>query len=496
MGTMDKVNKALNNYTGYVDEDGLIIAASIGANSNIDNVDEEDFSQALLVELQSNDTSDTNEYLVDFKQVFDQYIGQKTGSFYLLNIPVPQIQNITQAILDHNAVVGAMWDSLVSIKDITDSSNSIVNDPSNRNKNKNKNIDRKRFAGEILGSNWALDKLNSLTAATEDGDMSFVNNGQGVYMFILDTAIHADYFESNRLLLQYSADYANPLSPIFGGNSAVTTNSNVLHGTQSALAAAGSGNTGVASEAFIIPIKIFNNDGTGLISAIVFAIQHAADVKSREGFEKAVINMSAGYSSQVTPSLNDPVARAASDAIFNQNIPVVQAAGNDGEDACLYGLKYSDVVSVGALSRSGSIASFSNTGECVDIYAPGASVPTVAGNSRFISGTSFAAPYVAGAVAVLMNEYNVVGFDAQLLLYRFGLEKIQLSTQANINVASDIDRLTLIPAAGSNWNISALPSVDAVIPRSGNGSIDMAGNVNVHLSIVLTAVSLFVAVYI
>jgi serine protease len=117
---------------------------------------------------------------------------------------------------------------------------------------------------------------------------------------------------------------------------------------------------------------------------------------------KAVINLSLG--GPVSTIVNDAV-----DAAVSAGIAVVVSAGNSAADACNFSpASAASAITVAASTSSDSAALFSNQGACIDIYAPGLSV-TSAGAATdsdvtVVSGTTIAAPLVAGVAARLLGE--------------------------------------------------------------------------------------------
>lgn len=171
------------------------------------------------------------------------------------------------------------------------------------------------------------------------------------------------------------------------------------HGTHIAgtLAAANSteGMIGVAPRATIYPVKAFDHNGSAYVSDIIQGI----DWCIRNHMH--IINMSFGMKTR-SKTLLDIVNKA-----YLSGISIVASSGNDGKRRNIdYPAKYPQTISVGATDRQRRIASFSNRGEFIDIYAPGDKIISSWTHGKYheMSGTSMATSHVSGAIALLLAQ--------------------------------------------------------------------------------------------
>ncbi len=148
----------------------------------------------------------------------------------------------------------------------------------------------------------------------------------------------------------------------------------------------------VAPGATILPQRVLDSDGRGNVftvaEAVYDSIGHGADV----------INMSFGTADKMESKIVSEALKAAAKA----GVVVVAAAGNDGSKAKHYPAAVDKVISVGALGTDGAaLATFSARGDWVDVAAPGVGIISAlpCGFGSW-SGTSMAAPFVAGAAAL------------------------------------------------------------------------------------------------
>jgi subtilisin family serine protease len=179
------------------------------------------------------------------------------------------------------------------------------------------------------------------------------------------------------------------------------------HGTAVASIAAAAGDArGVSTTSPVLPIKIFTDGGESTAEDVVAGIERAV------AGDAGVINISgAGNASDVDAATAREVRNAIYAAV-TLGIPVVAAVGNEGASTLGVPAAYPHVIAVGATDQFGAGASFSNRGSGLDLVAPGENIVTAAPHPlcgsgyQVVTGTSFAAPSVAGAVALLLAKHS------------------------------------------------------------------------------------------
>ncbi|MGH9187453.1 MAG: S8 family peptidase, partial [Acidimicrobiales bacterium] len=155
---------------------------------------------------------------------------------------------------------------------------------------------------------------------------------------------------------------------------------------------------GVAKQVQLVAVRVLGCDGSGSSSGLVAGI----DWVTKSHASPAVANMSVG----------SPASQAVDEALkrsIESGVTYVAAAGNSNQDACASSpARYPGALTVGATSTSDTRAPFSNWGSCVDLFAPGVDIRSAwhTGDNvtNMISGTSMAAPHVAGAAALYLQR--------------------------------------------------------------------------------------------
>jgi Subtilisin-like serine proteases len=235
-----------------------------------------------------------------------------------------------------------------------------------------------QWGTQMIKAESAWDKLNLVSRAK-------------VTVAVLDTGVNSSHEDLKDSIVS-GYDFADDKQD---------TNDLVGHGTHVAgIVAAqtdnGIGITGIAKNCKIMPVKVLDDDGNGSDANIIEGIKYATDHGAQ------VINMSLGGPGE-SDALQDAINYATS-----HGVNVVVAAGNENGAIDTPG-NCKGVITVGAIDRDGERASYSNFGTKLDVVAPGTDIlSTYIGGTgpsgyTYFSGTSMAAPFVSGVVALIKS---------------------------------------------------------------------------------------------
>jgi subtilisin family serine protease len=238
---------------------------------------------------------------------------------------------------------------------------------------------------------WGLDRIDQ-RALPLSGTFTYTNTGSGVRAYIIDTGILLTHSEfTGRIGAGYDAVTA-------GGNA----NDCNGHGTHVAGTVGGTV-YGVAKQVTLHPVRVLNCSGSGTTSGVVAGIDWVAANRVRPAV--ANLSLGGGASTAIDDAVNRMIAAGVSTVVAAGN-------GNQGgkeQDACKYSpARVPDAMTIGATTKTDAKTSWSNFGNCVDWFAPGAGITSAWYTSNTatntISGTSMAAPHVAGVAALYLQS--------------------------------------------------------------------------------------------
>ncbi|MDR0406321.1 MAG: S8 family serine peptidase, partial [Clostridiales bacterium] len=237
---------------------------------------------------------------------------------------------------------------------------------------------------------------DNITMTNAEGLWTYDHFGTGIKVGVIDSGVSPHNALAANLLEGYNYLDKNR-----------ETADSIGHGTRVAgtLAAQyGFEVIGAAHNAKIVPLKCFGEKGGSMLD-VVQAIYDGVDLYGCD-----VLNMSFGIENIDISTISEAVEYAAS-----LGVVMVAAAGNNGDNTLCYPAAYPSVIGVGSVEKSGNTvikSSFSNYNKSVFVTAPGRNTKSLSASSKTAysidSGTSYAAPVVAGFAA------NVLSADPSL----------------------------------------------------------------------------------
>jgi subtilisin family serine protease len=240
-----------------------------------------------------------------------------------------------------------------------------------------------------LNATWGLDRTDQ-RALPLNTSFGYTNTGAGVNAYIIDTGIRFSH-----------AEFVGRVSSGFDAIDGGTADDCNGHGTHVAGTVGGT-LYGIAKGVKLVGVRVLDCGGGGTTAGVIAGI----DWVTANHVKPAVANMSLGGGAST--SLDDAVRRSIA-----AGVTYSIAAGNGNifgiaQDACKSSpARVAEAITIGASDKTDTKTSWSNYGACVDFFAPGAGITSAwytgdaATNS--ISGTSMAAPHVAGVAALYLQ---------------------------------------------------------------------------------------------
>lgn len=286
---------------------------------------------------------------------------------------------------------------------------------------------------EVEVANWGLDRVNQVDLPLDKDEASSVYGGEGVDVYVIDTGIDVSHpeFEGRAF---WDANY-------------IDNDDRDVHGHGTHVAGISISKTfGVAKKSIAYAVKVLSNSGSGSFSSVLNGIQHAFN-KAKERGRPSIVNLSLGAFSSST-LLDDAINEAAKEP----TLQYVCAAGNSNFDTCRFTpAKAEQCIAVGSSNSRDIKSSYSNYGECMNIFSFGERIEstTPGGSTSVKSGTSMAAPQVAGILARILSEEETDQVDvATRILFETGLkDKVELpdsirdTTDNLLSYLADVDSL-------------------------------------------------------
>jgi len=253
------------------------------------------------------------------------------------------------------------------------------------------------FSTQANVPSWGLARTDQRGLPVGTDYNYYTSSGSSVTAYVIDTGILLTHQQFGTRATFGFSSITNEANTDLNG-----------HGTHVAGTIGGS-TYGLAKNVNLVAVKVLSGQGSGTTDGVIAGVQWVTNDQVRRGRDaRSIANMSLGGGA--SPTLDT----AVTNSIAGGTSYAIAAGNNNGASACNYSpARVPTAITVGATANTDARASFSNIGTCVTLFAPGQNIVSsyIGSNtaSSTLSGTSMAAPHVAGVVAVRLGNLAADG---------------------------------------------------------------------------------------
>lgn len=275
--------------------------------------------------------------------------------------------------------------------------------------------------------NWGLDRLYEKDLNINCKKINNYVFNDDIYTYVLDTGIDTKHFLLKNV--EWGTNCISNDNKCGIGNG--VKNDDNGHGTHVAGIISGLG-TGVLQNSKVISVKVLNKDGNGSLFDVFKGLNWVKE-HIKKNNKKGIINLSLG-------SIGTDLFSEIIEDLYNDNILIVSAAGNENIDSCLTSpASAPKSITVASSNKYDNLSSFSNYGDCVDIIAPGENIMSSSNDNgmSIASGTSMSAPHVVGTLALIWS-YNLHLNNKEVEEYLFNIVSKNKIKNLNKNTINNL----------------------------------------------------------